>query len=347
MAYEIVRNGATEFAVDWTVVARLLRANSLARNRWAFSTTSTTSDSTFFNPFSWSSPDVRFIEVDWDQVTSRANVEVFVSLNQVRNVGDTNMPAVASFMLDRVAETRISNERYMTWMGSVQSDNMARINAAVSSYDTQIEVAKFFRDTSADGLMVGATVLSGGAAAVVLGGGSALKGVGRWEDTGSVSAGVMTGVGNLAVGVFKMQGMQNGALAVLQAGQESATCLVEGRSVGESLARGSLKLAGPGMDKMVQLPFMKSLLQKAALPIAARLTETSMAQKLVTDMTKKLIQKQVVERGGKAVIKAVGELLKDEPPPGPQRPIDTATIGDDLLVKLAIVNQARGIGNGW
>lgn len=347
MAYEIVKNFNTEYAVDWQVIARLIRANALARYRSDLASVTTTSEASMFNPFSWSSPDIRIVEVDWEQVNARSTVELFMTLNQLRNVGDSNMPAVGRRMLDMVAETRRYNQRFLAWTGDVQSDNMARINAAVSSYDTQIGVAKFFRDTSADGLMVGATVLSGGAAAAVLAGGSTLKGVGRWEDSGSVSAGVLTGAGNLVLGVFKIGGMSGGALAVLQAGQESATCLIEGKSVAEAIATGSLKLAGPAIDKVVKLPFMKTMLEKAAVPLAVQLSNSTVAEKLVADMAKKLLQKQVLERSGKAVIGSVKSVFKETPAEAPPSTLDTATIGDDILVKFAIVNMTRGIGHGW
>ncbi|MEP7384160.1 MAG: hypothetical protein ABI910_20965 [Gemmatimonadota bacterium] len=162
-----------------------------------------------------------------------------------------------------------------------------------------------------------------------------------------MSAGVLMGVGNLVLGVFKIAGMGGRALAVLQAGQESATCLIEGKSVVESLDKGSFKLAGRGIDKLVKLPFMSRLLEKAAVPLAVQLGDTTVANLLVASMAKKLLQKQVLERGGNALGGAVMDALKGGAPAAVERLIDTVTIGDDILVKFAIVHMTMGIGNGW
>lgn len=342
MAYELVTNGRTQFAVDWSVVVRFVRAYHMARFRSEYTTVKTVSEATW-NPFSWSLPEITTVEVDWGQVRDRANLMSFIKVNELRNVGDTNMRYVATHLMDLIGDTARYNTRFLDLQSSTQSDNMSRIEKSVSSYETQKEIAKFFRDSSADALMVGATIATGGAGAAILAGGSSLKGYARYQDSDSVSAGVLTGVGNLGFGAFKMS---KGVLVVVQSVWETGTCLIEGKSFAESVATGSLKLGGYGVDKVFKVGLVKQLLGTAALPFNISFAGENVAGQFVEGVAKKLLQKQGVERGGKAVIKSV-KSTDSAPAAGGSSPIQTATYHDELLLKFTIVNMDKGIGHGW
>lgn len=346
MAYELVQNSATQYAVDWPILARFVRSHEMAKHRARLASVKTVSQTTW-NPFSWSLPEISSVEVPWDDVTARASVATFLRVNELRNVGDTQMRYVAIKVRDMIRETDRLNTRFLELMASTQSENMTRVNKSVASYDSKIEIAKFLRDTSADGLMVGATVLTGGAATAVLAGGSALKGYGRYEDTDNVVSGVMTGVGSFAFGAFQIGGLQKGAIVIMQASWETGTCLVEGKGFAESVATGSLKLAGLGVDKVFKLGVVQSLLGKAAVPMAITLAGSDVTKKVVEGMAKKIVQKQVAERGGKMAIKAMKAGFGDTP--NVERPsvLHDATYADELMLDFAVVNMDKGIGQGW
>jgi hypothetical protein len=156
----------------------------------------------------------------------------------------------SSWDLDwRIDEAARYKELFVDWMGDVQMQNMHNITKAVEDYESQIEIAKFVRDTSADGLMVGASVMSGGAALAFTGAGSFLKGTAMFQDTGSVGAGVMEGVGSFVFAYVKLGKTfslkQDMVLALVQAPYKTGTELAGGASFGRAALIGALKLTGP------------------------------------------------------------------------------------------------------
>src|SRR5262245_6798118 len=68
VGYESVQNGGTQFMIDWGIVRRLLKSYWTARLQYQYGTEVSMSDSHWYNPFSWSLPDVSQVEVDWDAV---------------------------------------------------------------------------------------------------------------------------------------------------------------------------------------------------------------------------------------------------------------------------------------
>lgn len=343
------------FAIDWDVVHRILRDYHRAIAREAYSRVVTTSESRFYNPFSWSLPDIRSLDVDWDRVRSRSVADADQDFERVSEKAARDVRLMHLELKHMLGETARLNTAFTDQLGSLQSENMARINGAVSSYDSQISAARFLRDTSADGLMVGATILTGGAGAAVLGGGSAMKGWAKMQDTGNAGAAILTGVGSFTFGVFKLGGRassglaEDAALAILQAEWETGVGLVEGKSLGEAAAVGSLKLAGPFVDRFFKLAPVKGMIERACIPltitVASQAGAKNVASTLLTKMANKVATKQAIENPAKAAIKSFGK--PGAPPPAQASPVlDSATLGDEALLTLAIVNMQKGIGHG-
>ena len=69
MAYTMVNSGRTQYAVDWETVERLCRSYWSAYYQYEYSTLNTMSESTWYNPFSWSMPDIRTVGVMGDERT--------------------------------------------------------------------------------------------------------------------------------------------------------------------------------------------------------------------------------------------------------------------------------------
>ena len=238
-------------------------------------------------------------------------------LEDFRRRAKYDMASVAREMEWRVTRTSKLTADFLDWLAAVQNPQQHPRRSSRHKYEGMKEVAKFFLDTSADGLMVGASIISGGAAAVVLAAaGSTMKGWGKFQDTDNVGAALMQGAGSLVFAVIpianKLSGGQKWALVVVESVWESGTALVEGKGFLESAAVGSLKLAGPGVEKIFKTVPVKSLLEKAAVPmriwVAQEVTEemategflsmaTNESQLVLQKMGTKLVQKQVVERG--------------------------------------------------
>jgi hypothetical protein len=314
-------------------------------------------------------PDVRSIEVDWARVDASASDNADRDLNRMAERATMDARGMYLDLKGMVEDTSRYTNAFTDRLGALQTENMARINGAVDSYGAQIEVAKFVRDTSADGLMVGASIATGGAGVALLGGGSALKGWAKYEDTDGlttdrrVGAAVATGVGSFVFGAFKLGGAklsggQEAVLTILQAKWDTGVALVEGKSLSTAVATGSLKLAGPFVDRLFKSGVATRLFQKACVPIAVTVQRVgaagvpeiaNVAATVSQKWATKVFNKQVVDRSGKAAIKAVSAPNAPSlPTSAPARPslLSQAILTDQTLLELAIVNMDKGIGRG-
>ncbi len=350
MAYELIQSGQTQYAVDWSVIRRLLRSYYTAQFQMRYASEVSLSDSHWYNPFSWSLPDVSQLEVDWDSVRRNSDAYADIDLAEMQGQAKFDAAGVARRVDDMIAVTAKNKEAFVDWMGDIQTQNMHRINQAVDDYEANIEIARFVRNTSADGLMVGASVMSGGAALAVMGGGSFLKGEGKFQDTGSVGAGVMEGVGSFVFAYVKLgkkfSFKQDMVLALVQAPYKAATEIVGGATVGKAALSGALKLTGPSVDRVFKL------LDKAPMPITITYGGEDVASKVVSKFLGTMTQKRGIEEYGK------NRLLKGGGTAGSDQEEDTsarrqgqvvaeATLSNRYLLYLAFVNMEKGIGRGW
>jgi len=357
MAYELVQSGNTQFAIDWDVIQRLLRSYWTAKLQLYYGKEVTLSDSHWYNPFSWSLPDVSHIEVDWESVRSEAASNAEQEVKSMRERAKFNAAGVAWELDARIEEAGLLKERFVDWMGDIQTKNSLNINKAVDDYEENIEIAKFVRNTSADGLMVGASVMSGGAAVAVMGAGSILKGEGKYQDTGSVGAGVMEGAGSFVFAYVKLgkkfSFKQDMVLALVQAPYKAGTELVSGASFSKAALSGALKLTGPGVDRLFTMGLGKTLFDKVAVPIVINVNKgdvvENVASKFLGKLTGKIAQGFGVEKKGKewllnssAPQSAASQTAYKRSPL-----IDEATLTNKYLLYLAFVNMSNGIGRGW
>ena len=365
MAYWMLQNDRASYAVDWDIIHRLVRGYHRANLRDTHSRVVTTSDSTWFNPFSWSLPDIRSMEVDWDKVSTQSSTAADDDFNRLAELGTRDVRGMHRDLKWMVSDTSRRTTAFTDKLGALQTENMSRISSAVDSYGGQIEAAKFVRDTAADGLMVGATIITGGGAGVaILGSGSALKGWAKYQDTDNLSedrrlgSAFATGVGNFVFGAFKLGGRtlsvgEEAVVVIMQAKWETGVALAEGKSIGQALATGSLKLAGPFVDRVFKLLPVKTMIERACVPIVITIATKNdgienVASTMASKWLGKVAQKQGVERGGKAAIKALSgssstpaaEALRHS------EVIANATLSDHQLLTLAIVNMTKGIGQG-
>lgn len=355
MAYELMQSGDTQFAIDWSVVRRLVRSYYTAYHQLNYGQEVTLSDSQWYNPMSWSLPDVSHIEVNWEAVRRRTDADTDEELRKMQQEAKTNAASVA-YRLDSMIETAARNkEAFVDWMGDVQTQNTKSIDQAVDAYESKIEIAKFVRDRSADGLMIGASVMSGGTAVAVMGAGSILTGEAKFQDTGSVGAGVMEGVGTFAFAYVKLgkefSFKQDMVLALVQAPYKTGTELVAGATVGEAALSGALTLTDPTVDRLLKLGPSKSLFEKVAVPLVITYRGKNVASELLSKSAGAMIQKVGIEGAGKNALLRLGSApgadSSDEPPRRQGSVVAQATLTDKYLLYLSFVNMKNGIGRGW
>ena len=365
MAYELLANASAQFAIDWDVVGRIVRSYHTAHLQYAHAREVTMSESQWYNPMTWALPKVSHVEVNWNAVRADAASFAEADVRNMRVEAKYNAARIARRLEDMVEMTAIRKEAFVDWIGTVQTQNMESINKAIDDYEAAADIARFVRDTSADGLMVGASVMTGGTALAALGGASFFKGVCRFQDTASVGAGVMQGAGSFAFAYVKLGKnftfKQDVALALVQAPWNTGTELVGGATVSKAVGTSALKLTTPAMDGLFRLGPAKTLFDRVAVPIVITYGGENVASSFLAKLAGKTASRNAVEALGQTP-RAAEERAKDalngrngsgnstELPSGPRRPgqvLEQSTVSTKFLLHLAFVNMEKGIGRGW
>jgi hypothetical protein len=350
MAYELVQSGRTQFAIDWDIVRRLVRSYYRACLQWDFAREVTMSDSHWYNPMSWSLPDVSHVEVDWHAVREYSDRYTDEEVANMRAMATINAARVANTLEGMIDTTARKKESFVDWLGTVQTQNMRSINKAVEDYQSNIEIAKFVRDTSAEGLMVGASVMSGGTAVAALGGASFFKGACKFQDTDSVGAAVMEGAGSFVFAYVKLgksfSFKKNMILALVQAPYKTGTELVGGESMSKAVLKGGLKLTGPATDALFKLGPAKTLFDKVAVPIVITYDGQNVASSVLAKFTDK-VQAKGVEVWAKSKLSERSPNTSSAAPRRQGQLMADATLSNKFLLYLAFVNMEKGIGRGW
>src|SRR2546426_344795 len=354
MAYELVSNGQTQFAIDWDIVRRILRSYHTSCLQLDFGREVTLSESQWYNPMSWSLPDISHVEVDWDAVRRYRDGLTVSDLRDMRVEAKYRAARIARRLEDMIETTARNKEVFVDWIGTVQTQNMQSVNRAVEDYESNIEIARFVRDSSADGLMVGASVMTGGAAVAALGGASFFKGTCKFQDTGSVGAGVMEGAGSFAFAYVKLgkkfSFKQEMVLAFVQAPYKAGTELVGGATVSKAALSGALKLTGPAVDALFKLGPAKTLFDKVAVPLVITYEGENVASKALSKFAGKMVQGRGVEGWGKKELLGADDSSSSaETSSTARRPgavIAESTLSTKYLLYLGFVNMEKGIGRG-
>jgi len=359
MAWEWIQNGNTQFAIDWGVVRRIVKSCYTAQLQLDYSQKVKISDSHWYNPFSWSLPEITNIEVDWDMVRRDAESNTEGQLAVFRSLAKSNASEVARQLEGGIDKAASYKDEFVDLMGKVQIENMHAINKSVDEYDSKIKIAHFVRDASNEGLMVGASLMSGGTATACMAAGGFLKGTAKFQDTDSIGAGVMEGVGSFGFAYVKLGKKfafdQDMALAVLQANWKMGTELVAGDSAAEVALSGGLKLTGPVVDSAFKIGPMKTIFDKVAVPIV--ITYGEPAKNVTSDFLSKLAGKMVQKQGMEKTVKNFSLGLGSSSPGGGEAPdnrsgrssgiLDEATLTNKYLLNLGFINASKGLGGGW
>jgi|GEM_PF-3434864 len=371
MAYWMLNNDRAQYAIDWDIVLRIVRAHHRSTYRFQCARVTKASDSHWYNPMSWSLPEVQSVEVDWERIRPAVNRFGDADFARLAELATRDVREMERQLRWMVAETSRYTTLFLDLQMTTQSENMARINQSIDSYGHYAGVAKFLRDTSADGLMVGATVLTGGAGLALLSGASVLKGVGKFEDTDNLAAAVLYSTGNFVFGAFKLGGRgfdrlkEEAVVVILQAQWEAGVALAEGKPLLRAVETGGLKLLGPFADRFFKMASVQSLIRRACIPVTVTNAPTvlgksfagilgdveqpleNLATKLATTMATKIMQKQGIEGGGKSLLVKLheqGAVPRYSTSDG--QFMESITFSDDTLLTWAIVNMEKGIGRG-
>jgi hypothetical protein len=272
------------------------------------------------------------------------------------------MRSIAYDLKYKVEQTAAIRRTTKDWLREIQDANISAMQQAEDDYTGLIEACKFVRDTSTDIVAIGSTIATGGAAAGLLGASSMLKGVYKYQDTGKAGAAVLYGAGSMALGAFKIRGakLTSGGeytLVIAQGILEGTTSLASGKSFGDAVADGGLKIAAAGTSQAIfSNGMVKDIFGRMPVPFTVfSVTSRSGVEYMAEDVADKLVEKtskKLVEKGIKSGVPAAAKRLKATPQTtilggAGSGFIDDVPIEQMGLLYFAIVNMDNGIGRGW
>lgn len=294
MTKEILNLPDGQWYVDWTAVRRITRSYATQRSILRNGKQTTTEERDWYNPFSWAMPDVVAYEVDWDGQRRDRDTLTLVMMAGMRAMPEQRGGAgFRSFLRDVVTETGSRKAEIRTKLRQSSEITKQNIARSAGNYETLIDAAKFTRDASATTVLIGATVLSGGAAVGVAGAGTAA--------TGSLGAGIaFSGAGATLKGVAKYQDNTHLDSEKRLAGavmETTSVFLLNSIKVGQ--AHAALKgVANTGTAKFAEdltigfievgLDASQSLIEGKSL---AEASNTAIAKQVVSTASGKLIEK--------------------------------------------------------
>jgi hypothetical protein len=174
MAAEVFRSRDGIYLVDWALVGRMIRSYVRAQEMLDEHNTKVNTDS------HWFGPTLHTVDVNWDAVTKNTTFKSEAQLRDFYCNAKRSMRSQINLLKCWNRETAKLNDKFQAQMRDAQHQTMANIGSSVSHFGTAIKVAQVTRDFSAEFIMVGATYLTGGAAAWALPSVGAAAGLKTW-----------------------------------------------------------------------------------------------------------------------------------------------------------------------
>jgi len=337
MAYKLYDTPQGQFAIDWDTCVHIIK--SYYRAKFTFLKSKIRKESELsINPLSWGLPDLEYLEVDWPKVsleTSGHSTLAAYRLAAVALYDKNGVDLMVRDLIEMQRRTKKYNDDFRTKMYTTTQKSVEKLNAHVTKW---MGVAQVARDLSGSFLIGAATVLSGGGVALLsAGGGTALKTVGKYQDTGDAGIARIEAFQNLAcvalpaTGLVKIGGATkiivatagDTAKAMLEPGVDGATAVAMG------LVGGLFSAAAPASP---QLKPFETTIRQAAIPIGIE---------VALDQSKDKAQSALAAR-------AKSTAITDDARRGNNRGLGARiSFSDQLLLKLAVVDMSKGIGWSW
>ena len=279
MAY--MPNGVYEFpegqyAINWDTVEQIIKSCASARLIKKHSK-EVAVDTHFFGPT------LRTYETEWDQVEANVKTQVVDIMAPWLRSGHS-IGELLAFLRSMIKEAKEKKREVQEIRRSLSATSMAGIRKNAEKWGMAIEGTKIVRDLSADIVMVGATVASGGTAAIgYAAAGSAMKGAWNYQDKGNVGKALMEFSGSFILAAIpigaKTSGVKDGAekfvVILLDLQFNTAKELMDGKSAGAALQAAAIKTVsgeaiGFGANKIVKSRVFQDKLQKWSIPISGK-----------------------------------------------------------------------------
>ncbi len=211
----------------------LVRQNTY--NRLLFSRTRTVRHHDFLGP------ERVHLDTNFSGIRGECDQESYPVYSEIAEqiLGDAD--AARNRLIEMREETDQITRDMRSMLRATSRETSQNIERAIARAETGRAVATQVRNLSVQTLVVGSSLMTGGAGFAVLGAASVLSGVGQYEDTGNVGSAVLNGVGTFVVGAIPLAG---GSLAPTA----SATVRVGGEAIESYGQRAALIVVGASID---------------------------------------------------------------------------------------------------
>lgn len=254
-------------------------------------------------------PTTYLFETDWNGLRADVDQETNTFYMDAAERLSRDPASMRANLLGMIARGRSDFNAVEAMRRRATRQSSESISNNVEGWETALAVAQFTRDTSATILVVGAGLLSGGAAFGVLGAGSVLRGTATYQDTGNVGAAVINGSGTFIVG---MVGIAGGNPALMRSEQ------IQLMFVGSGLQGGV-----QGAQSLVEGKTPKQALQQAAVSAGFNLLGSAVGGRIENmSFTTRLVVGGVIDTTGNALTAAT------VPTPAPQAIARPAVTGN-------------------
>jgi hypothetical protein len=227
------------YQVDWEVIGRMIR--SYVRSCAMLEHSKTNEE------FHWFGPTLHSIDVEWDKVKRQTDDRGEILLRDFYRNLQLSTQRQISHLAHWIELTSHNNTAFQRKMRDAQKQTMENIDKSVNHWGTAIEAARLTRDTSAEFLVVSATVVSGGAMFGALAVGSGLKATATAQDDPKATKKqiAVTFASEFAVGLIDVKGCKLIDKAAEHAAEQALLKAVGGqtaRKLTEEAAKKGTKL---------------------------------------------------------------------------------------------------------
>jgi hypothetical protein len=283
------------------------------------------------------------LTVDWEKVRSDSEGRILSSAHL--------MAARAMFQKNGVDEliktfrnmqisTRQNHTKFKANTDKASAKALGEMEAAVSRYQSASELTKFVRNLSGSVLVGLATVATGGVAALGIGSGAAMKAAAKYQDAEKNAEGVavieaaqtiITSVIPMSAAAKSVPGAEQAAKVIVSTVADAGKAWLEGESLGKAIAIGSVNLVtGPLGDKVKST--LGPVVPKGVLNVSVKVGQ---------DGAKRFLQKKIKVANAEKISTATGATGSSS------KLSDSLSFEDDLLLKLAVIDPAKGLGRSW
>ncbi len=191
--------------IDADGVRQILRSNARARAIITYSrvVVEKPNDSWFLD-----SPPWHRVEVDWPKVRETVDKESVQLYSNWKNL--QTFEALFEALVDFRAKAKKYEGIASDQLSLASKISLEASKAYVEELDKSIKFLQNVQGASAQLLVLGSTILTGGAAVAALGAGSALTGVGKYQETGQVGSAIFAGSATMIVGSLGIKPVTKG-----------------------------------------------------------------------------------------------------------------------------------------